>query len=171
MTLDQLKRLLSTRGITYFVAPDKPMLLMGFGGLHGSYQVVMNIELDGKFLMIRTLGYGSCPKSHPHCDAVVQVLGALNFLMRTTKFSWDPNDGEIVASLELWLEDAAVTDQQFQALLGAFLPALDIAHHRVSATMETGTDPGMDLPGFPPGAADQPRIPEPASPGGSPKVI
>ena len=155
ITPDQLKQLLDTRGITYFVAPDKPMFLMGFTGMSGSYQVVMNIELDGRFLMIRTLSYGSCPKSHPHCDAVVQVIGALDFLLRTTKFSWDPTDGEIVASLELWLEDATLTNEQFGALLGAFLPAIDLSHRRISVTMETGTDPGMGTPDIPP-------IPEPS---------
>lgn len=149
LNLDQLKKLVKKRDLKYFMAPDKPMLLMGFGGLFGSYQVVMNVELDGRFLMIRTLGYGTCPKSHPHCNEVVQLLGAMNFLMRTTKFSWDPNDGEIVASIELWLEDAKVTDEQFQALLGTFLPAMDLGHRRISAVMETGVDPGLDLSGIP----------------------
>ncbi len=158
LTIDQLKKLVDARDLKYFVAPDKPMLLLAFGGLFGHYQVVMNIELDGSFLMIRTVGYDMCPKSHAHCNEVAQLLGSMNFLMRTTKFSWDPNDGEITASIELWLEDAKVTDKQFEALLHTFLPAIDLGHHRIQAVMETGLDPGFDLSGF------TPTLPEPSKP-------
>jgi len=146
MSFEQLKRLASDQGLKYFVAPDDPTLLMTFSGVFGTYQVVMKLELDGRFLQFRTVGYGLCPKSHPHCGAVLEVLGALDYLLRVTKWGWDPNDGEIVACADLWFEDAVVTPEQFQALLGAFLPAIDVGHHRIEVTMQTGIDPGLELP-------------------------
>lgn len=162
ITLEQLKQHLTAGQINYFVAPDKPMLVMGFGGYYGSYQLVMHIELDGRFLLVRTLGYATCPDDHPHRDAVLKVLAELNSLMRTTKFSWDPNEREVVVSLELWLEDAALTSQQFQTLLTVFIPGLDMAHQRINETMSTGIDPGMPPPPSTAGAGAP--VPEPPTP-------
>jgi len=61
---------------------------------------------------------------------------------------WDPTDGEIVGYADLWLEDATLTQQQFGAMLGAFIPAIDLGHARIVTTMETGVDPeGSGGPG------------------------
>ncbi len=141
ITLDQLKSLASGEGLKYFLAPDKPSLLLGFSGLKGSYQVMMLLELDGRFLQFRTMGYDSCPIGHPHVDAVLRVLGALDYKLRLTKFGWDPTDGEVVAYADLWLEDGTLTQKQFAAMLAAYLPAVDLGHERIHKTIETGIDP------------------------------
>jgi hypothetical protein len=161
ITLEQLKQHLTAGEVNYFVAPDKPMLLMGFGGYFGTYQLVMHIELEGRFLLVRTLGYASCPDDHPHRDAMLKVLAELNSLMRTTKFSWDPNEKEVVVSLELWLEDATLTSQ---VVLSAFLPGLDLAHQRITETLQSGADPGMpEAPTTSGAAAPAPQPPTPVS--------
>jgi hypothetical protein len=141
ITLDKLKSLASAEGLKYFLAPDRPAILAGFGGLTGSYQVLMMVELDGRFMQFRTLGYASCPASHPHLEAVLKVLGALDYKLRLTKFGWDPSDGEIVGYADLWLEDGTLTQKQFKAMLGAFLPAIDLGHDRIQKTIDTGVDP------------------------------
>jgi hypothetical protein len=148
ITIDKLKSLAEGEGLRYFIAPDRPALCMGFGGASSSYQVIMLVELDGRFLQIRTVGYGLCPSDHPHADAVLRVLGALDYKFRLTKFAWDPSDGEIVGYADLWLEDATLTQRQFAAMLRAFLPAIDQGHARIVQTMETGVDPeGSGGPG------------------------
>lgn len=143
MTVDGLRRLLDARGIRYFQDPNRPVLLMNFTGMFGTYQVIMLIDVDGRFLQARTVGYASCPKSHPHCDVALQVLGALDYELRMTKWGWDPNDGEIVAYLDVWVEDGTVTDAQFQTLLAIYLPAIDLAHQRITTAMATGVDQGL----------------------------
>lgn len=160
LTLDQLKRLVDAQGVKYFVAPSEPTLLMNFGGRFGTYQVIMKVEVDGRFLQFRTMGYGLCPKSHPHCDALLQVLGALDYELRMTKWGWDPRDGEIVACMDMWLEDATLTNQQFQFLLSSFLPAIDLAHQRIGVALETGVDQGLHMP-----------EPEPVPSGNGPMVV
>lgn len=148
ITIDKLKSLAEHQGLKYFIAPDRPALMMGFGGVAGSYQVIMLVELDGRFLQFRTVGYGQCPSDHPHVEAVLRVLGALDYKLRVTKFGWDPSDGEIVGYADLWLEDATLTQQQFAAMLGAFIPAIDQGHARIAKTIETGVDPeGSGGPG------------------------
>jgi hypothetical protein len=141
ITIDELKSRADQQGLKYFVAPDRPALMMGFGGVAGSYQVIMLVELDGRFLQFRTVGYDKCPSEHPHIEAVLRVIGALDYKYRVTKFGWDPNDGEIVGYADLWLEDAKLTQQQFAMMLGSFIPAIDQGHARISKTMESGVDP------------------------------
>jgi hypothetical protein len=141
ITIEKLKSLTEHQGLKYFVAPDRPALMMGFGGTSGPLQVILHIDLDGRFVQFRTLGYGSCPASHPHVDAVLRVIGALDYKYRLTKFGWDPTDGEIVAYADLWLEDATLTQGQFAAMLGAFIPVIDQGHARIAKTIETGVDP------------------------------
>ena len=70
MTFEELKKLAEGEDLKYFVAPDRPTLMMGIGGLNGNYQIVVPLELDGRFLQFRTLGYQSCPSDHPHLEAV-----------------------------------------------------------------------------------------------------
>lgn len=150
ITIDRLKSLLDGQDVRYFQDPHRPVVLANFAGIFGSYQVVFQIDLDGRFLLIRTLGYGSCPKDHPHCQAVLQVLGNLDYQMRITKWGWDPADGEIVACVDVWLEDASVTETQFRQWLAVFLPSIDIAHHRIAEALSSGVDPGVTIPPPPP---------------------
>jgi hypothetical protein len=161
ITIDKLKSLAEKQGLKYFVAPDRPALMMGFGGANGAYQVIMHIDLDGRFLQFRTLGYGSCPSGHPYLEPVLRVLGALDYKYRLTKFGWDPTDGEIVAYADMWLEDATLTQQQFTAMLSAYVPVIDQGHARIAKTLETGVDP--EASGSPPPPMPSPgpnRIPD-----------
>lgn len=150
ITLDRLKTLLDGQGVRYFQDPRLPVLMMNFAGRFGTYQVVMQIDLDGRFLLFRSIGYAHCPKNQPNLAVVLQVLGSLDYTMRTTKWGWDPNDGEIVACLDAWLEDATVTETQFRLWLSTFLPAIDLAHQRITTAMTTGVDPGLAMPTPPP---------------------
>lgn len=168
ITLDELKSLADRLGLKYFLAPDRPAIALGFTGMNGSYQVIMKVELDGRFLQFRTLGYDHCPADHPHLEAVLRVIGALDFKLRVTKFGWDPSDGEIVGYADLWLEDAKITQQQFATMLAAYLPAIDLGHARIAKTLETGVDPeGSGGPGAGPaegsGVQGTPAIPDPVT--------
>jgi hypothetical protein len=146
MTFDELKKLADGEGLKYFVAPDRPMLMMGFALIHGRYQILVPLELDGRFLQFRTLGYGTCPSDHPHLEAVLRVLMQLDYQLRVTKFGWDPSDGEIVAYADVWLEDGTLTQKQFSGILHCFLPGIDVNYPRITKTIETGTDPGEFRP-------------------------
>lgn len=141
ISLDKLKSLVKAEGLAYFEDPSRPAILLNFKGNNGAYMMVMLVELDGRFMQFRTIGYGSCPAEHPHLEAVLRVLGEMDYRLRVTKFGWDPNDGEIVAYADIWLEDATLTQKQLAATLRAFLPAIDLGHARITATMETGQDP------------------------------
>ena len=142
MTFEELKKLAEGEGLKYFIDPDRPTLMMGVGGLNGNYQIVVPLELDGRFLQFRTVGYQSCPSDHPHLEAVLRVLGELDYKLRLPKFGWDPADGEIAGYADVWLEDGTLTQKQFSGILHCFVPGIDFNYPRITKTIETGTDPG-----------------------------
>jgi len=142
ITLDQLKSLVQAEGLAFFEDPRRPAILLNFTGNNGAYMIVMIVELDGRFIQFRTLGYGSCPADHENLLPVLKVLGDMDYRYRLTKFGWDPADGEIVGYADLWLEDNTLTQRQLAAMLRAFLPAIDQGRPRIARTIETGIDPG-----------------------------
>ncbi|MCJ7725455.1 MAG: YbjN domain-containing protein [Acidimicrobiia bacterium] len=158
MDLDRLKALCEGEGFKYFLAPDRPTVMMGFSGIYGRYQTVVHIEVDGRFIQVRTVGYLNCPADHPHSRKVLEILGHLNYQLRLTKFGWDPSDGEIVAYADVWLEDGEVTQKQFGALFRSLLPAIDRNYKRLTVTMETGEDPGEITPESAAGDAKPPKL-------------
>jgi hypothetical protein len=167
VSIQQLQALAAGAGLKFFMAPDRPVMLMGFTGMFGSYQVIATTDLDGRFMQLRTMGYGSCGADHPHLEAVLKVLAALDYRLRLTKFAWDESDGEIIAYADLWLEDATLTQAQFAAMLRAFVPAIDLGHERIVKTMQTGVDPGTQMPAQPGGAP----APSPAPPAAGPVSV
>ncbi|MFH1330149.1 MAG: YbjN domain-containing protein [Actinomycetota bacterium] len=142
MTLDKLKKLCEGEKLKYFLAPDRPMVMLGFGGINGRYQVVVPVELDGRFVQFRTVSYLHCPADHRHLEPVLRILSSLNYKLRMTKFGWDPTDGEIVGYADVWVEDGELTQAQFSSCLRCLLPAIDLNYKRLTQTLETGEDPG-----------------------------
>ncbi len=142
MTMDRLKELCEGEDLKYFLAPDRPMVMLGFGGINGRFQVIVPIELDGRFIQLRTTSYLHCPADHPSLNAVLAILGSLNYKLRMTKFGWDPTDGEIVAYADVWIEDGDLTQKQFGALFKSLIPSIDFNFKRLSEAIETGKDPG-----------------------------
>jgi len=59
------------------------------------------------------------------------------------RLEYDPTDGEIRASIELPLEDAPLTDRQFNRCLEGLVHLVDQeAMPRLKAVLATGEDPG-----------------------------
>jgi len=142
ITVADLKKRLDELNLKYFLAPDKPMLMAGFGGVNGSYQVAMLVELDGTFLQFRTLGYLKCTVDAPALTEVLKVIGDVNFRRRLIKLGWDASDGEIVAYADMWIVDAGLTTRQLDRMIKSFVMSMDMAYGRLKKTIETGTDPG-----------------------------
>jgi hypothetical protein len=168
LTFARLQELLKREGLLYYVAPDRPVVRMGFNGTFGQYEIVILLEMDREFLQFRALNYLNCPAESPHLSCVLGVLGALNGRVRFVKLAWDPQDGEIVAFGDLWVMDGTVTERQFNRLCSNFIPSIDLAYRRIKTAIETGRDPGEMSPaemlaGLGRGSKGPPR--DPGSPG------
>ena len=142
LKLDDLRRLVDSVNFRYFVDPRSPTLMCGVQGRAGSYQMVMSLQIDGRFLQFRTISYMHAAADHQHTAAVLRALAEINYVFRFTKFGWDPKDGEIVVYGDVWLMDAGLTESQFKRLLNNFLSSIDEQYARLSKTAATGTDPG-----------------------------
>ncbi|MGD2215755.1 MAG: YbjN domain-containing protein [Gemmatimonadales bacterium] len=142
LKLAELEKLVEAEDMRYFRDPTRDALMLGAKGISGRYQFVILLELDGQFLQFRTINYQYCTANHKHLNAVLQVLGALNYRLRLAKFGWDESDGEIVVYADHWIMDGKVTQEQFSRMLHNYLPAVDLSNPRIAKTMETGEDPG-----------------------------
>ncbi len=149
--MEDLKKLLDNEGLKYFVAPDRPLIMLGGTGQFGFYQMTIGLFNEGQFLQFRSMQYLRCPADHPHAQAVWRLLGDLNFALRLVKFGWDPADGEIMMYADHMVADGKVTQQQFGRMLHIFMPLLDLNYIRIKTVLETGRDPGeTPLPPAPP---------------------
>ena len=110
LTLDELQGLLKAQDFKYFVHPERPALMLGARGAHGSYQIIISLQENGEFLQLRTLQYLYCKADDPHLDVALRVVAQLNYMIRMAKWGWDPTDGEIDVCADVWIEDGTLTD-------------------------------------------------------------
>jgi hypothetical protein len=146
LTFDQLQALLKAEQIQFYLAPDRPAVRFGIGGLYGKYDIVIHLQDDGRFLQFRTLGYAECPSGHAHIAEVLKVIADINLKKRLLKLGWDASDGEIVGYADLWVMDGTVTQEQFRRMLHNFIPGIDTSSTRIRAIIESGKDPGEPDP-------------------------
>jgi hypothetical protein len=151
--MDDLRKMLDKEGLKYFLAPDRPMVMIGGTGLFGFYQFTVGLFHDGQFLQFRTMQYLQCPADHPHAPAVLRLLGELDYQLRLVKFGWDPRDGEIMVYADHLIGDGKITQEQLSRMLHMFMPAIDLNYIRIKTTLEKGQDPGeTPFPAGPPSA-------------------
>jgi hypothetical protein len=144
LTMEGLRKLVDAEGLHYFLAPDRPALMLNVTGVNGRYQFMIILDVDGQFLQLRTFGYRPCSADHPHLPELLKVLTQLNYRLRLVKFAWAPSDGEVVVYADTWLVDSEPTQAQFQRMIHTFFSALDMHYSRIVKTLETGKDPGAE---------------------------
>jgi len=142
LTMDGLRKLVDGQGLHYYLAPDRPALMLGVTGLNGRYQLTIALDVEGQFLQFRTVAYRHCAADHAHLSETLKVLAQLNYRFRLVKFGWDASDGEIVAYADTWIVDGDLTPAQFQRLIHSYFSGIDMHYPRIAKTIETGKDPG-----------------------------
>ena len=142
LTFDALQAIMKVEGIRYFVDPNQPVVLFTMGGPHGTFQITISVQDDGRFLQMRTYGLLECPATHPNLAVVLRALASANCNRRFVKLGWDQNDGEIMAYGDLWVVDGTVTQEQFSRMVGNFFSTVDLEYERLRQTRDTGRDPG-----------------------------
>ena len=139
--LPQLRELLESEGLRYYLIPDQEGVMLTMRGAEGKYQFKILLELENEFLQFRSIDYLHCPQGHPHLDATLQILGEANYRLRLMKFGWDPTDGEIAAYADLWIADAEITQGQFSRMANGFMSILDDEYPRIQKAIESGVGP------------------------------
>lgn len=144
ITMEKLKQLVDACEYHYYLDPNRPTLLFGVRGVNGQYQCLVKLDLEGRFVQLRTVSYHYAPSTAPHLQKFLELLGHLNFQMRFVKFGWDPSDGEIVVYGDAWIDDGTLTVGQMRTMINNFLSVLDLNFARIKKVLETGTDPSEE---------------------------
>ncbi len=150
LSISQVQNLADQAGLKYFLDPSGSSLLYLMTGVFHQYQVVILVEVDGRFLQFRSVGYLNCPPDSPHRDAVMRLLAAINYKYRMIKFGYDESDGEIAVYADMWVMDGTITPAQFKTVLDLYSQDMDLSYPRLKFCIENGEDPGdvgPDKPG------------------------
>ena len=73
-----------------------------------------------------------------HKAAVFEAIALIQSHYKLLRFDYDPNDGEIRPNVELPLEDANVTTQQFQRVMRALIEGINRFDQVIRHAMNTG---------------------------------
>jgi len=153
-TLSEITSLLDDAELRYQVNEDQQAVALGFEidpeetnyrDSDGDPNVLLVIEVkeNGEFVSVcspNAWNIQDCQQK----GAVFESLVLYQARCKMIRFDYDPQDGEIRPNVELPLEDAVITGQQFHRVLGVMLQAIKDAHAIVSHAMETGVaDPGL----------------------------
>jgi hypothetical protein len=124
-TIDQIRSHLDARKVVYYLHPDNEAVLLPYRmSPRFSAKVLVRLEHDGRFLLIRCDDFPQVEASHPLIGEVQQCLLAMNFSKRFVKMSHDPMDGEITMTGELWIEDMELTRAAFDRCMSNFMECL-----------------------------------------------
>lgn len=82
-------------------------------------------------------------KDHIYKGVLFQTMLAISWEVKMLRWQYDPRDGEVRASIAVALEDAVLTERQFNRMLEGLIQLVNqVAMPRLRAVMETGEDPG-----------------------------
>jgi hypothetical protein len=143
-TLKQIASYLDTKGWKYKTDEQGCRILTGVYGEHiEDFLIVIQLDEDGEFFEIFAPRVLAGVKDHPHKAAILQTMLCISWETKMLQWEYDPSDGEIRAIIEFPLEDATLTERQFNRCLHSLVQLVDeLALPRLKAVMETGEDPG-----------------------------
>ena len=143
-SLQQLSKYLDRRGWKYRLAEDENRIYTGVKGEHVDHLfVVIELEEGGEFFSVYAPKVLSDDiRDHKHKLAVLQTMLSISWETKMLQWEYDPSDGEIRAIIEFPLEDAEMTERQFNRCLHGLVQLVDeMAIPRLTHVLETGYDP------------------------------
>jgi len=143
-TLAQIAYYLDNQEWKYRIEEDSDRIITGVQTDHvENFLIVIQLDEDGEFFKLFAPQIISDVISHPHKEAILQTMLSISWETKMLQWEYDPSDGEIRAIIEFPLEDAPLTEKQFNRCLRGLIQIVDeIAMPRLQAVMETGEDPG-----------------------------
>ncbi|MEB3294010.1 MAG: hypothetical protein VKJ24_12700 [Synechococcales bacterium] len=143
-TLQQLAGYLDKKGWKYRLEEEENRIITGvFAENVEQFLIVIQLDEDGEFFEIYAPRVLAGVKNHPFKDAILQTMLCISWETKMLQWEYDPSDGEIRAIIEFPLEDALMTERQFNRCLYSLVQLVDeLALPRLTAVMETGEDPG-----------------------------
>jgi hypothetical protein len=143
-TLEQIAEFLSNKGWKYKIEADESRILTGvYAENIEQFLIVIQLEEEGEFFEMFAPRVLSGVQDHQYKTAILQTMLCISWETKMLQWEYDPSDGEIRAIIEFPLEDAILTERQFNRCLYSLIELVDgIALPRLRTVMETGEDPG-----------------------------
>ena len=148
-TLEQIAGYLDCRGWDYRIDHERSCIVTAVQSEQlDSFTIVAQLDEDGNFFKLFAPQIISGVKEHPHKLAVLQTMLSISWETKMLQWEYDPSDGEIRAMIEFPLEDATLTEKQFNRCLTGLVQIVDdFAMPRLKQVMETGVDPSDEEAG------------------------
>lgn len=104
-------------------------------------RIIIELEEDGEFFAIYAPQVLAGVRDHEYKSAILQTMLSISWETKMLQWEYDPIDGEIRAIIEFPLEDANLTERQFNRCLHALVQIVDeLALPRLLHVMATGID-------------------------------
>jgi hypothetical protein len=143
-TLEQIAGYLDKKGWKYRREEDECRIITGvYAENIEQFLIVIQLDEEGEFFEIYAPRVLTGVKTHPYKDAILQTMLCISWETKMLQWEYDPSDGEIRAIIEFPLEDAKLTERQFNRCLYSLVQLVDeLALPRLQSVMATGEDPG-----------------------------
>ncbi|WP_246259807.1 YbjN domain-containing protein [Oxynema aestuarii] len=142
-TLTQIAHFLDRRSWFYHLEPERNRIVTGVKSeVVENFMIVIQLHEGGEYLEL------CAPqllflKDHVCKGVAFQTMLAIAWEVKLLRWEYDPDDGEVRTSVALALEDAPLSENQFNRLLSALIQLTDRAIERLNTVLVTGEDPGF----------------------------
>jgi len=135
---------LKSRHWQYIYQPENQQIITGVKADNFKRLMIIIRSLeDGEYLEIEVPELIKGINPNPYKKILFQTLLSLTNETKMVRWEYDALTDQINAKIELPLEDAQLTQRQFDRCLEALIELVDqIAMPRLLAVMQTGKDPG-----------------------------
>lgn len=141
-TLQQIAGYLDNRNFQYDFQPNSSRIITGFIADKVEKFLIISLKEDRKYLEL-TVPQLLQLKNYMEKGVLFQTMLVISWETKMLRWEYDPIDEEVCAAIEFPLEDALLTERQFNRCLGGLIQLVDsVAMPRLNAVMETGVDPG-----------------------------
>ena len=143
-TVDTIASFLDNRGWFYEINYEASCITTRVQAEHiEDFVIAIRLHEEGRFFEIFAPHVLKNVKKHQYKEAILQTMLCISWETKMLQWEYDPFDGEIRAVIEFPLEDAEMTENQFNRCLEGLVQIVDsMAMPRLQTVMATGRDPG-----------------------------
>lgn len=141
--LQQIASFLDNRGLPYHLETQENRIITGVKSeTVDEFMIVIQLQEDGAYLSLVAPQLLSI-KDHVYKGVAFQTMLAIAWEVKLLRWEYDPSDGEVRTSVNLPLEDAPLTEKQFNRLLSGLIDLTNRGMERLQQVLATGNDPEL----------------------------
>jgi hypothetical protein len=139
----EIAQYLDNRNWRYHLEKENSRIITGVKADNvEDFLIVISLKEDGEYLEVAAPQLLKV-KDHVYKGVLFQTMLAISWQVKMLRWEYDPTDGEIRASIAFPLEDAPLTEKQFNRVLSGLIDLIDrVSMPRLKAVLATGNDPG-----------------------------